>query len=90
MPVNAKSNIYSIMRPIEFIRTRVFKQTQASFAKLAGVTQGTVSKWEAGSLAPSQDEMARIRTAAIRSAMIWDDEWFFVVPRDPHRGEASA
>ncbi|WP_416333376.1 helix-turn-helix domain-containing protein [Agrobacterium tumefaciens] len=53
------------MRPISFIRTRVFQQTQASFAKLAGVTQGTVSKWEAGTLAPSQEEMSRIRTAAI-------------------------
>ena len=78
------------MRPIEFIRTKVFKQTQAAFAKLAGVTQGTVSKWEAGSLAPSQEEMARIRTAAIRSAMVWHDEWFFVVPRHQHDEEASA
>ncbi|PWE57158.1 hypothetical protein DEM27_05820 [Metarhizobium album] len=68
------------MRPIAHIRIDVFKQTQADFARLAGVTQGTVSKWEAGTLAPSQAEMSRIRTAAIRLAMKWDDQWFFVVP----------
>lgn len=82
--------MYSNMRPIEFIRTRVFKQTQSSFAKLAGVTQGTVSKWEAGTLAPSQDEMTRIRTAAIRLAMDWEDEWFFVVPKWALVTEASS
>lgn len=74
------------MKPIEFVRTKVFNQTQASFAKLAGVAQGTVSKWEAGNLAPSQDEMQRIRSAAIRSALQWNgenwqDEWFFVTPK---------
>ncbi|MGZ2438210.1 transcriptional regulator with XRE-family HTH domain [Sinorhizobium medicae] len=75
-----------IMRPIEFIRIQVFQQTQAAFAKLAGVSQGTVSKWEAGTLAPSQEEMTRIRTAAIRLALRWQmedwqDEWFFVIPK---------
>ncbi|MNY38333.1 helix-turn-helix protein [compost metagenome] len=74
------------MKPIEFIRIKVFNQTQASFAKLAGVAQGTVSKWEAGNLAPSQEEMQRIRSAAIRSSIQWEgadwqDEWFFVTPR---------
>lgn len=77
------------MRPISFIRTKVFQQTQSSFAKLAGVTQGTVSKWEAGTLAPSQEEMSRIRTAAIRLAMDWEDEWFFVVPRTANASEVS-
>ncbi|WP_370881077.1 helix-turn-helix domain-containing protein [Rhizobium mesoamericanum] len=78
------------MRPIEFIRTQVFKQPQSAFARLAGVSQGTVSKWEAGKLAPSQEEMNRIRSAAIRLAMewkdeAWQDEWFFVVPRNAFR-----
>ena len=77
------------MRPICFIRANVFKQTQSSFAKIAGVTQGTVSKWEAGKLAPSHDEMKRIGTAAILSAVPWEDEWFFVVPRLPIVTEAS-
>ena len=83
------------MRPIEFIRTQVFKQPQAAFAKLAGVSQGTVSKWEAGKLAPSQDEMNRIRSAAIRLGIEWQcepwqDEWFFVVPRAFLQSLASA
>jgi len=83
------------MKPIKFIRTQVFKQSQAAFARLAGVTQGTVSKWEAGDLAPSQDEMSRIRSAAIRLAIEWEmegwqDEWFFVVPRSALKEVASA
>lgn len=84
-----------IMRPIEFIRTQIFNQTQAAFAKLAGVSQGTVSKWEAGTLAPSQEEMNRIRTAAIRLALTWEsadwqDEWFFVLPKGFQASQVSA
>ncbi|MHC2351712.1 transcriptional regulator with XRE-family HTH domain [Sinorhizobium meliloti] len=83
------------MKPIEFIRTQVFLQTQAAFAKLAGVSQGTVSKWEAGTLAPSQAEMERIRTAAIRLALKWEketwqDEWFFVIPKGFFPAQVSA
>lgn len=83
------------MKPIEFIRTEVFKQTQAAFARLAGVSQGTVSKWEAGSLAPSQEEMSRIRIAAIRIAITWQnepwqDEWFFIVPKGARNVEMRA
>lgn len=83
------------MKPIEFIRTQVFKQPQTTFAKLAGVSQGTISKWEAGKLAPSQDEMNKIRSAAIRLAIEWEheawqDEWFFVVPRSFQQKEFSA
>ncbi|MBY3582235.1 helix-turn-helix domain-containing protein [Rhizobium bangladeshense] len=82
------------MRPIEFIRTQVFKQTQAAFARLAGVSQSTVSKWEAGVLAPSQEEMVRIRSAAIRLAIGWErepwqDEWFFVIPKELRLSRAS-
>ncbi|WP_064712118.1 helix-turn-helix domain-containing protein [Rhizobium bangladeshense] len=82
------------MKPIEFIRTHVFKQTQAAFARLAGVSQSTVSKWEAGVLAPSQEEMVRIRSAAIRLALgweceAWQDEWFFVLPRELRQPRAA-
>ncbi|PZM07601.1 helix-turn-helix domain-containing protein [Rhizobium tubonense] len=90
LSINSFTHNIRIMRSISFIRTRVFNQTQASFAKLAGVTQGTVSKWEAGTLAPSQAEMVRVRTAAIRLAIPWDDEWFFVVPKWAADAEASA
>lgn len=68
------------MRAITHIRTNVFKQTQREFGRLAGVSQGTVSRWERGDLAPSHYEMTRIRTAAIRLGMPWDDQWFFVAP----------
>ncbi|WP_442967701.1 helix-turn-helix domain-containing protein [Rhizobium sp. 268] len=83
------------MKPIEFVRTKVFQQTQAAFAKLAGVSQSTVSKWEAGTLAPSQEEMSRIRSTAIRLAIEWEqeawqDEWFFVVPKELRQSRATA
>ncbi|WP_185982841.1 helix-turn-helix domain-containing protein [Aureimonas mangrovi] len=68
------------MRPITFIRTDVFKETQKAFGRIAGVSQGTVSRWEAGDLAPAQAEMIRIRNAAIRLGLPWDDAWFFVLP----------
>lgn len=70
------------MKPISNIRTNVFHQTQSAFGRLAGVSQSTVSKWEAGTLAPSQDEMIRIRTAAIKLGVPWDDMWFFIVPTE--------
>lgn len=78
------------MRPIEYIRTKVFNQTQSAFGRVAGVTQGTVSRWEAGELAPSQAEMEKVRTAAIRLGLHWEDEWFFVIPRRENLGEARA
>lgn len=68
------------MKPIEFIRIKVFQMKQSDFGRIAGVSQGTVSRWEKGELHPSQDEMARIRAVAIRLALEWNDEWFFVVP----------
>ena len=52
------------MKAITYIRTSVFKQTQREFGQLAGVSQGTVSKWERGELQPSHPEMTKIRTAA--------------------------
>lgn len=68
------------MKPITNIRNNIFQQTQSAFGRLAGVSQGTVSKGEAGTLAPSQEEMIRIRTAAIKLGIEWNDIWFFIVP----------
>lgn len=68
------------MHPIAHIRKNVFKLSQAAFGTLAGVDQGTVSRWEGGQLAPDLAEMARIRTAARRRRLPWDDSWFFSVP----------
>lgn len=67
------------MSTLKHIRTNIFKVTQAEFASLAGVTQASVSRWEKG-VAPSLDEMRRIRGAAEDRKIEWDDSFFFVVP----------
>ncbi|RUV69695.1 MAG: XRE family transcriptional regulator [Mesorhizobium sp.] len=73
------------MSAIRHIRRAVFGVTQADFAALAGVTQATVSRWEAG-VAPSLDEMQAIRKAAIERQIEWNDAWFFETPA---AGEAA-
>jgi transcriptional regulator with XRE-family HTH domain len=52
------------MSAIRHIRLHIFGVTQAEFAALAGVTQASVSRWEAG-VAPSLDDMRAIREAAL-------------------------
>lgn len=68
------------MNAIRYIRTKVFNVKQAPFAKIAGVSQPTVSRWEeenqSGSQ-PSREEMGRIRKAAIDRGIPWSDGWFF-------------
>lgn len=64
---------------MKHIRTKVFALTQAEFAALAGVTQASVSRWENG-VAPSLDEMRRIRDEAEKRNLEWDDRLFFEVP----------
>lgn len=64
------------MSAIRFIRREIFKVTQAEFAALAGVTQASVSRWEAGT-PPSLDDMQAIRAAAADRGIAWRDEWFF-------------
>lgn len=68
------------MSTLRFIRKDVLSLSQAELAAVADVSQGTVSKWEAGELAPSLAEMSKIRDAAIARGVAWDDRWFFDVP----------
>lgn len=67
------------MSAIRHIRREIFKVTQSEFAALAGVTQASVSRWEAGG-APTLDEMQAIRTAAADRGIEWNDAWFFEAP----------
>lgn len=70
------------MSALRFIRKDVLALSQAELAAVAEVSQGTVSKWEAGELTPSLEEMSRIRGVAIASGIAWDDRWFFDVPSE--------
>lgn len=67
------------MSPIRHIRREIFKVTQTEFASLVGVTQATISRWEGG-VAPSLDDMQRIRDAAAKRKIRWRDDWFFSSP----------
>jgi DNA-binding transcriptional regulator YiaG len=68
------------MRPIEHIRRNIFNVSQQVFAKIAGTTQSTVSRWESGELNVTDAEMRRIRQAARRRKLAWQDSWFFELP----------
>lgn len=72
------------MNPLRHIREDVLGLSQAEMAVVAEVSQGTISKWEAGKLSPDRAEMQRIRSAAISRGIAWDDAWFF----DVHVSEA--
>lgn len=72
--------MYSRMNAVEHIRTRIFKMKQAPFAAVVGVSQPTISRWEAPDFIgsePNREEMSRIRDAALERGLKWDDSWFF-------------
>ena len=73
--------ITSAMKPIEHIRRDIFAVSQATFAEIAGTTQPSVSRWEQGVQEPCHSEMERIRLAAVRRGLRWNDRWFFEMPK---------
>jgi predicted transcriptional regulator len=68
------------MIPLKHIRKNLFDISQTAFGEIAGVTQATVSRWEAGELEPSRDEMSKIRDEAAKRGLQWDDRLFFEAP----------
>lgn len=72
------------MNAITYIRKKVFALTQQEFARIAGVQQSMVSRWENGASAPTLDEMNRIRAAAATCKLKrkWRDDLFFTVPTE--------
>lgn len=77
------------MNPILRIRRKVLEVTQGDLAEIAGVSQGTVSKWEKGELEPSREELGRIRDEAQARGLDWSDSWFFEVPSPGSPGTPS-
>lgn len=59
------------------IRLEVFGATQEEMATIAGVSQATVSRWEAGQMQPTLRRLKRIRAAAQARRLKWNDRWFF-------------
>ena len=59
------------------LRKNVFRASQQEMARIAGVTQPTISRWEDGSQMPMSTALQRIRAYAKRRAIPWDDAWLF-------------
>lgn len=78
------------MGPLLYIRREIFRATQSEMATIAGVSQSTVSKWEAGLLEPGRVEMERIRRGAAGRGLVWRDEWFFQPPAPLSRKQPEA
>lgn len=78
------------MQPLKHIRTEVFRLTQSEFGRLADASQPTVSRWEKGTLEPTQTQLARIRAAAKERRLRWRDQWLFETPATPAQPEAAA
>lgn len=78
---------YPFMNYLKRIRTEIFEVSQAEFARIAGVSQPTIHRWESDEHAstPPLQEMNNIRSAAIKRGIDWRDEWFF----SPKRGRKS-
>lgn len=64
------------MNAMRHIRKDIFRVSQTGFAKIIGVNQASISRWENG-VAPSLEDMRAIRKAAARHGIPWDDRWFF-------------
>lgn len=90
MTNNASSHKLALtMNPMLYIRTQVFGVRQTEMGEIAGVSQGTVSKWETCLLAPDLAELERIRNEAARRNLAWDDSWFFEAPAPAEVTEAA-
>ena len=68
------------MHPITHIRKNVLGMTQRALAKLTGVNQATVSRWEDGSAEPSRSELNLIRAEVSARGLAWDDRWIWETP----------
>lgn len=65
------------MKTTKRIRLTVFRMTQSEFASVTGIAQSTLSRWENG-VEPDLDGVRRMRAAAHRLNLEWDDCWFLV------------
>jgi transcriptional regulator with XRE-family HTH domain len=72
--------------PAQYIREDVFRiSSQRAFADLIHYSQAQISRFENGTRQLSRDAQERIRTAAKRRRIRWDDRWFFEVPEVDRR-----
>jgi predicted transcriptional regulator len=66
---------------IRYIRTVVLRLSQRALADIVLTSQPSVARWEAGQQVPDLRHMQRIRAAARKACVPWNDTWFFEAPR---------
>jgi transcriptional regulator with XRE-family HTH domain len=67
----------------QFIREDVFGvKTQKAFGELLGYDQATISRFESGARRLNVEAQHRIRAAAKKRRINWNDTWFFEAPTD--------
>jgi DNA-binding transcriptional regulator YiaG len=59
------------------LRKKVFRASQVEMARIAGVSQATISRWEDGTQTPLSTALERIRAYAKRRGIPWNDAWLF-------------
>jgi hypothetical protein len=81
-----RSSIPTKKTPARFIRECVFGMpTQKAFGDLLGYPQPVISRFESGVRPLTREAQDRIRSAAKRRRIEWDNNWFFEVPRAQHQ-----
>lgn len=77
------------LTPIQWIREQVFRMKQPEFAREIGCAQSSVSRWENGG-SITNDSQKKIREAAQRLRLPWNDSWFYAVPEgNPAANQAA-
>lgn len=61
------------MNTLKRIRVDVFDVRQPEMARIAGVSQSTVSRWEKGEFTPGIEPLRNLRKAALERGLPWDD-----------------
>jgi transcriptional regulator with XRE-family HTH domain len=84
-------NMSAQKNPAQFIREDVFGcKTQKAFADLLGYPQNTISRFEKGTRRLTIEAQNRIRAAAKKRRIKWDNNWFFEVPREAEPRSCAA
>ena len=71
--------IQTIANNLRAIRTDIFGASMTDFAKTAGVSVSTVSRWEDASAVPNLLNLHKLRAAAILAGLDWSDSAPFVL-----------
>jgi hypothetical protein len=76
-----QSGIDARMTPAQYIRRKVFRiSSQRDFGSLLDYSQAQISRFESGARKLNRGAQERIRAAAKRRHLRWNDSWFFEVP----------